>query len=60
MEEFLNFLLIGLIILTVFGLLTVRVGMFDWTGKVEYIGKMSASIGSVGLIIFFIFKFIFA
>lgn len=54
MEGFLKNLLIGLIILTVAGLILTSIGKFGVFGTLEYIGKISACIGFVGLIIFLI------
>jgi len=54
MEGFLKNLLIGLIVLTVIGLIFTSIGKFGIFGTLENIGKISLSIGIAGLIIFLI------
>jgi len=54
MEKFLKNLLIGLIVLTVAGLILTSIGKVGVFGTIENIGKISSSIGIVGLVIFLI------
>jgi len=54
MEGFLKNLLIGLIVLTVAGLILTSIGKVGVFGTIENIGKISSSIGIVGLVIFLI------
>jgi hypothetical protein len=54
MEGFLKNLLIGLIVLTVAGMILTSIGKFGVFGTLENIGKISSSIGIAGLIIFLI------
>lgn len=54
MEEYIKNILIGLIVLTVVGVILTSIGKFGVFGTIENMGKLSSGIGIICLIVFLI------